>query len=118
MSAQAHEITVNLGQRAVEAGLADVMIKRVGCLGLCAAGPLVEIAETGQLFERVRPDDVAGIITALAEVKPTDTRQPQGPFFEKQLRVATEKFRPDRPREPGRLRRAAGSRPFGGCSPR
>jgi len=92
MSAQAHEITVNLGQRAAEAGLADVMIKRVGCLGLCAAGPLVEIAETGQLFERVRPDDVEGIITALAEVKPTDTRQPQGPFFAKQLRVATENF--------------------------
>jgi len=90
MSAQAHDITLRLGERAAEAGLTDVMIKRVGCLGLCAAGPLVEIAETGQLFGHVKPDEVEGIVKALKKVKPTDTRQPQGPFFEKQLRVATE----------------------------
>jgi bidirectional [NiFe] hydrogenase diaphorase subunit len=92
MSAQAHDITVNLGERAAAAGLTDVVVKRVGCLGLCAAGPLVEIAETGQLFEKVRPDDVEPVVRALKKVKPTDTRQPQGPFFEKQLRVATENF--------------------------
>jgi bidirectional [NiFe] hydrogenase diaphorase subunit len=92
MSAQAHDITTRLGERAAAAGLSDVTIKKVGCLGLCAAGPLVEIAETGQLFEHVRPDDVEGIVKALKKVKPTDTRRPQGPFFEKQLRVATENF--------------------------
>ena len=90
MSAQSHDITVRLGERAAEVGLTDVMIKRVGCLGLCAAGPLVEIAETAQLFERVKADDVEGIIKALKKVKPTDTRKPQGPFFEKQLRIVTE----------------------------
>jgi bidirectional [NiFe] hydrogenase diaphorase subunit len=90
MSAQSHEITLRLKGAVAEAGLKDVLIKRVGCLGLCAAGPLVEIAETAELFERVRPDNVDGIVTALRKVKPTDTRQPQGPFFEKQLRVVTE----------------------------
>jgi bidirectional [NiFe] hydrogenase diaphorase subunit len=90
MSAQAHDITVRLGELTAAAGLTDVMIKRVGCLGLCAAGPLVEINETGQLFERVTPDNVDGIVTALKKVKKTDTRRPQGPFFEKQLRVVTE----------------------------
>ncbi len=90
MSAQAHDITVRLGERAAAAGLTDVLIKRVGCLGLCAAGPLVEINETGRLFERVTPDNVDGIVAALKKVKRTDTRQPQGPFFEKQLRVVTE----------------------------
>jgi bidirectional [NiFe] hydrogenase diaphorase subunit len=90
MSAQAHDITARLGESVAAAGLSDVTIKRVGCLGLCAAGPLVEIAETGQLFERVRPENVEGIVQALKKVKPTDTRQPQGPFFERQLRVATE----------------------------
>jgi len=90
MSAQAHDITVRLGELTAAAGLTDVMIKRVGCLGLCAAGPLVEINETGQLFERVTPDNVDGIVTALKKVKKTDTRQPQGPFFEKQFRVVTE----------------------------
>jgi bidirectional [NiFe] hydrogenase diaphorase subunit len=90
MSAQAHDITVRLGELTAAAGLTDVAIKRVGCLGLCAAGPLVEINETGQLFERVTPDNVDGIVTALKKVKKTDTRQPQGPFFEKQFRVVTE----------------------------
>ncbi len=90
MSAQSHEITTSLSERVAEAGLGDVVVKRVGCLGLCAAGPLVEIPQTGQLFERVRPDDLAGVLKALRKVKATDARRPQGPFFEKQVRVATE----------------------------
>ena len=90
MSAQSHDITLRLGERIAALGMTDVTIKRVGCLGLCAAGPLVEIAETAELFERVKPDDVEGIVKALKKVKSTDTRRPQGPFFEKQLRVVTE----------------------------
>jgi bidirectional [NiFe] hydrogenase diaphorase subunit len=70
----------------------DISIKRVGCLGLCAAGPLVEIAETGELFEHVAPGAVDPIVAALEAVKPDAERQPQGPFFEKQVRVATENF--------------------------
>ncbi|MGD8682406.1 MAG: NADH-ubiquinone oxidoreductase-F iron-sulfur binding region domain-containing protein [Chloroflexota bacterium] len=70
----------------------DVVIKRVGCLGLCAAGPLIEIAETGQLIEHVEPEDVTPVLDALAAVPVGAERQPQGPFFERQLRVATENF--------------------------
>jgi bidirectional [NiFe] hydrogenase diaphorase subunit len=92
MSTQSHDVTVRLGELVDEAGLADVRIKRVGCLGLCAAGPLVEIPETGQLFEHVRPDDVGAIMSVLKKAKATDARKPQGPFFEKQVRVATENF--------------------------
>ena len=92
MSMRARDVTVSLGRLVGEAGLTDVIVKRVGCLGLCAAGPLVEIPQTGQLFERVSPDDVGGIVKALKKVKPTDVRKPQGPFFEKQVRVATENF--------------------------
>ena len=90
MSSQAHDVTLRLGEAAADAGLTDVVVKRVGCLGLCAAGPLVEIPETGRLFTAVKPDDVDGIVDALKAVKETDERQPQGPFFERQLRVATE----------------------------
>ena len=92
ISARSHDVTVRLGERAAEAGLADVQVKRVGCLGLCAAGPLVEIAETGELFRSVRPDEVDPIVAALKSVTPEDARRPQGPFFEKQVRVATENF--------------------------
>ncbi|HYO43213.1 MAG TPA: NuoF family protein [Candidatus Limnocylindrales bacterium] len=90
MSSQAHEVTLRLGEAVAEAGLTDVVVKRVGCLGLCAAGPLVEIPQTGQLFASVKPDGVEPIIEALRTAKDGDERQPQGPFFEKQLRVATE----------------------------
>jgi bidirectional [NiFe] hydrogenase diaphorase subunit len=92
MSAQAHDITLSLNALVGEAGLTDVAIKRVGCLGLCAAGPLVQIPETGQLFERVRPDAVEPIVATLRKLKPTDKPQPQAPFFSKQERVATENF--------------------------
>jgi bidirectional [NiFe] hydrogenase diaphorase subunit len=90
MSAQAHDITVSLGEAAAGAGLTDVVVKRVGCLGLCAAGPLVEIPETGELFSTVRPDAVGAIVESLKTASDKDGRRPQGPFFEKQLRVATE----------------------------
>jgi bidirectional [NiFe] hydrogenase diaphorase subunit len=90
MSAQSRDITVRLGEAVGAAGLADVEVKRVGCLGLCAAGPLVEIPETGALFDHVRPDDLERVVEALRTVPADATPQPQGPFFEKQLRVATE----------------------------
>ncbi len=90
MSSQAHDVMLRLGEATADAGLTDVVVKRVGCLGLCVAGPLVEIPETGQLFSGVTPDGVGDIVKALKAVKATDERQPQGPFFEKQLRVATE----------------------------
>jgi bidirectional [NiFe] hydrogenase diaphorase subunit len=90
ISGNSSDITSRLDE--LTAGADDIVIKRVGCLGLCAAGPLVEIAETGQLFEHVEPDAVEPIVTALQAVKPDAVRQPQGPFFEKQERVATENF--------------------------
>ena len=92
MSSQAHDVTLRLGEAVTDAGLTDVQVKRVGCLGLCAAGPLVEIPETGRLFSAVTPDGVDEIVEALKAVTEDDTPQPQGPFFEKQVRVVTENF--------------------------
>ena len=90
MSGNASDITARLTELTKEQG--DVLIKRVGCLGLCAAGPLVEIAQTGELIEHVSADDVGPVVDALAAVAPGATRQTQAPFFEKQVRVATENF--------------------------
>ena len=70
------------------AGLGDVAVKRVGCLGLCAAGPLVEIPETGRLFEAVKPDGVGAVVDGLASAD--DTPVERAPFFSRQLRVVTE----------------------------
>jgi bidirectional [NiFe] hydrogenase diaphorase subunit len=92
LSARSHDITVGLGEAVAEAGLTDVAIQRVGCIGLCAAGPLVRIPETGRLFRQVRPDDLAEIVDALATVSPGAGREVEDPFFASQLRIATENF--------------------------
>ena len=88
MSGHASDITARL--RELTEDKDDVLIKRVGCLGLCAAGPLVEIAETGEMVGHVSLDDVSPVIDALEAVTPESERQTQAPFFEKQVRVATE----------------------------
>jgi bidirectional [NiFe] hydrogenase diaphorase subunit len=90
LSTQSHEVLIGLGEHVADAGFKDVAIKRVGCLGLCAAGPLVQIPETGQLFTHVRPDDLDGIVEALATVRPGEQLAPQAAFFSGQLRIATE----------------------------
>ncbi len=90
VSGNASDVTARLRELTNEQD--DVEIKRVGCLGLCAAGPLVEIAQTGEMVEQVDPENVQPVIDALAKVKPDSKRQEQAPFFEKQVRVATENF--------------------------
>ena len=90
LSAQSHDILLGLSEQVSAAGSSDIAIKRVGCLGLCAAGPLVQIPETGQLFERVRPDSLGDIVSALKAVKPGEARVEEPPFFSRQMRIATE----------------------------
>ena len=80
-----------LAERVTEAGLDDVAVKRVGCLGLCAAGPLVQVTPSGELFERVSPDDADEVVGALRDVTPAATPAPgRAPFFARQVRVVTE----------------------------
>jgi bidirectional [NiFe] hydrogenase diaphorase subunit len=90
LSAASHAVLTGLGERVADADVADVAVKRVGCLGLCAAGPLVQIPETGEVFSHVRPDHLEPILDALAAVKPGADRVTQPTFFDRQLRIATE----------------------------
>ena len=90
LSSQSDQVFDALAEQVTAAGLTDVAVKRVGCLGLCAAGPLVEVPESGRLFERVSPDDLGGLVDALGAVTPGAPRIPPAPFFARQVRVATE----------------------------
>ena len=90
LSTQSHDVLLGLGEQVVGAGFTDVAVKRVGCLGLCSAGPLVQIPQTGQLFSHVQPDDLGGIVEALAAVVPGALRVDEAPFFGRQLRIVTE----------------------------
>jgi bidirectional [NiFe] hydrogenase diaphorase subunit len=80
-----------LAGRVAQSGLGDVAVKRVGCLGLCAAGPLVRIGPTGALFERVRPESTGGLVAALRDAAPTAAPVSSSAlFFARQVRVVTE----------------------------
>ena len=85
LSTQSHEVLIGLGEQVSDAGFTDVAVKRVGCLGMCAAGPLVQISETGQLFSHVRPDDLGRIVEALAGVSPGEARVEEAPLRIEQL---------------------------------
>ncbi len=92
LSTQSQDILVGLRERTADAGITDVAIKRVGCLGLCAAGPLVAIPETGALFRHVRPDDLGAIVDGLSTATAGGERATEEPFFANQVRIATENF--------------------------
>ena len=58
-----------LSDEVLAADLGDVAVRRVGCLGLCSAGPLVAIPEQERVFERVRPDNDASREDLLSSLK-------------------------------------------------
>lgn len=73
------------------------LVKGVGCMGLCSAGPLVAVAEKGKgldesvLYRDVTPDDAPAIVASVGNEPverlrcPTDT-----PFFARQQKIVLE----------------------------
>jgi bidirectional [NiFe] hydrogenase diaphorase subunit len=90
LSAQSHEVLTGLAAQIADEDIGDVAVKRVGCLGLCAAGPLVQIPETGRIFRNVTPDGIGSIVDLLRDATPTGEIEAQEPFFSRQVRIATE----------------------------
>ena len=68
---------------------AEVEVKRVGCLGLCSAGPLVRSTPIGALAARVGVDDVEHLAAGLPAPLAVDV---PARFFSLQKRVVTENF--------------------------
>ena len=99
MSGNASDITARL--RELTKAQDDILIKRVGCLGLCAAGPLVEIAETGEMFEHVSADDVSPVDAPRSRRSPpAPQRQPQATLLREAGPGGHRELRAGRPREP------------------
>jgi len=71
------------------------LVKGVGCMGLCAAGPLVSIEPDGLLYQNVRPpeetSDTAEIVDAIDRA-PVSRLQlsPDLPFFKEQQKIVLE----------------------------
>jgi NADH:ubiquinone oxidoreductase subunit F (NADH-binding)/(2Fe-2S) ferredoxin len=69
-----------------------VLVKQVGCMGLCAAGPVVSIKPDNLLYKTVKVEDVPRILRALLKGEAVedlriDTTQP---FFTRQHKVTLE----------------------------
>jgi len=75
-------------------------VRRVGCLGLCGAGPVVSVEPGGQLYQRVQVSDASDIISALDVGQLERIRlDPEIPFFRRQHRIVLEnsgRIDPDR----------------------
>lgn len=90
LSGRSAEVHTGLIDALVAAGVGDVAVKRVGCIGLCAAGPLVSLPETGQLHRNVSPEDLSGLVESLATADPATTTVEPDAFFARQVRIVTE----------------------------
>lgn len=92
LSSRSDEILAALESEVKQRGLEnEVLVKKVGCLGLCAAGPIVSIQPDGILYKEMTPEDVPAILGRLGgeplEEKRIDTHQP---FFTRQKKNALE----------------------------
>ncbi len=92
VSANSEQIVANLEAAIKERGLEnEVHVMKVGCLGLCAAGPIVSVQPEGLLYGEMTPEDAAAILDSLdgkpLQAKLIDTSLP---FFYRQEKNALE----------------------------
>ncbi|MGD1012487.1 MAG: NuoF family protein [Acidimicrobiales bacterium] len=90
MSLEAEKVLDAIQGRITERGLTDVAVRRVGCLRLCAAGPLVEVPERGQLFEAVdasSTESIDRVVDALEGKQSKGRTTENDPFFARQVRI-------------------------------
>jgi len=75
LSSQSDKVKDALQQEVESRGLADeCLVKGVGCMGPCAAGPVVAVEPDGALYGKVKPEDAADIVDSLGG-KPVDRLQ-------------------------------------------
>src|SRR5664279_467788 len=66
LSSGADQVRDALKKEVAESGMQnEVLVKGVGCMGLCSAGPLVTVETEGQMFAAVTPRDAPELIRSL-----------------------------------------------------
>jgi len=67
------------------------LVKGVGCMGLCAAGPLVSVKPDNLMYQRVRAEDAADVVKSLGDtpVGRLECATDQ-PFFRRQVKIVLE----------------------------
>ena len=92
LSMQSDAVFDSLCERVTACGLTDVAVRRVGCLGLCAAGPLVAVPERERLFDHVTAGDDASLDAVVTALSGGEGGRPiaSDPFFSHQVKVVLE----------------------------
>ena len=92
LSMQSDAVFESLCERVTACGLTDVAVRRVGCLGLCAAGPLVAVPERERLFDHVTAGDDASLDAVVTALSGGEGGRPMAsdPFFSHQVKVVLE----------------------------
>ena len=69
----------------------SVLVKGVGCLGLCAAGPLISLEPQGLIYQSVTPADVPDVLDSLggSPISRLDCSG-QRSFFDRQQKIVLE----------------------------
>ena len=96
LSQRSDQVKVELETKVKERGLSDCcQVKGVGCMGLCAAGPLVSDESQGRLYQNVQPGDdrhdCADILDSLeGPLVERLALDPNLPFFADQKKIVLE----------------------------
>ncbi len=92
LSSGADKVKAALEAAVREKGLEkDVLVKGVGCMGPCAAGPLVTIDVDGVIYHGVTPEDAPAIVESLAKKPIKKLEFPKdSPLFQRQMRIVLE----------------------------
>ncbi len=94
LSANAEQVKTQLESELKQRGLETCCkVKGVGCMGLCAAGPLVSADANEKMFQAVTPADAAAIIDNVVDNKPVPaaiTLDNKVDFFTGQKKIVLE----------------------------
>ena len=94
LSANSEQVKTQLESEVKQRGLESCCkVKGVGCMGLCAAGPLVASGSNEKMFQGVTPADAAAIIDSVVDDRPAPASlalDSKLEFFVKQKKVVLE----------------------------
>ena len=91
ISSRSNELVAELQAEVKKRGLEnEVQVKKVGCMGLCAAGPIISVQPENIFYREMTPEDAVSVIDSLGKEplreKVIDTTNE--PFFSRQEKHA------------------------------
>ncbi len=92
LSSASDQVREALKKEVAESGMqGEVMVKGVGCMGLCSAGPLVSVETEGKMYAGVTPEEAPEVIRNLDNCAGSLRECPTNvPFFERQKKIVLE----------------------------